>query len=695
MRNFHPYQFIPFGGGKRLCLGNLFALTQVKTHLSMLLRFFHLRTVSGKPIKVAPKDLSSPVTGVWLRVFPRNSFEPISSHERVTPQKVQVLRTSAQFNWNESEVCILYGSNYGTTKELAEKMKRYAEEAEFKVQCTSLDECGATGLADTSLVLIFTCTYNGFPPENAKKFLADLRALNPSDSPLKHITYALFSVGNSNWHATYHRIGMEIDQLMKKLGATSLLQMTLGDKARDFENTAALWRQAVLHTLGISRDKTGINAAHVLPPSPWLQVTPVSGSLSAPSPSEYIAQATSNKEKFIQGYFGWLPCVLIENQEVVAPTTQDPDRSIRFFRIQLQEGMTFNPGDHFEIIPPNNASDVLWLCARLGVDPQAVFTASAKQAKKGGWGMGHVALFGDLLTWYCSITSVPSREDLAVMASYAIDSSEKKELLSLIASDDKSMDKYNKEIVANQQSFLHVLQRFPSVQLPIARALEIIPAKVPRLYSIASSPSTTKDQCSLCVSIVSYTTPDGNRHNGLASAFLASLKPSQVLYGMCLLFEMLSFLLGKVRPVTYMHLPPLSTPIICVCGGTGIAPFLGFLEHRESTQRESQDMLFFGCRGEYDTIFKDRLLEWKKTRNLAGLFLALSREEGRPKTYVQHLLEQENAQVKKLLCNGGYLYICGASAMANDVIKVLITMIGETQYKELLQQNFIIMDVWG
>jgi len=191
----------------------------------------------------------------------------------------------------------------------------------------------------------------------------------------------------------------------------------------------------------------------------------------------------------------------------------------------------------------------------------------------------------------------------------------------------------------------------------------------------------------LCIGIVSYITSDGKSHNGLASSYLACMSPSQILF-------------GKVRPISYMHLPFTPVPIICICGGTGIAPFLGFLEHRELDRKHnkhgpSKDLLFFGCRGEYDVIFKERLNQWKDNSILGGLNIALSREEGKPKQYVQHLIQEKKDEVKDILMGGGYLYICGSSAMANDVTKVLVSVVGEESYKNLLEKNYIVLDVWG
>ena len=75
--------------------------------------------------------------------------------------------------------------------------------------------------------------------------------------------------------------------------------------------------------------------------------------------------------------------------------------------------------------------------------------------------------------------------------------------------------------------------------------------------------------------------------------------------------------------------------------------------------------LFFGCRQmQSDFIYKQELESFEKDGVLTSSYYAFSREQGKPKTYVQDLMKQEIELVRNVLANhNGCLYICGSTKM--------------------------------
>jgi cytochrome P450 len=65
------YAFFPFGGGPRLCIGNLFALTEAQTVLATVAQKYSLRVVGNHPVEPQPLVTLRPRYGVKVVLEPR------------------------------------------------------------------------------------------------------------------------------------------------------------------------------------------------------------------------------------------------------------------------------------------------------------------------------------------------------------------------------------------------------------------------------------------------------------------------------------------------------------------------------------------------------------------------------------------------------------------------------------------------
>ena len=75
--------------------------------------------------------------------------------------------------------------------------------------------------------------------------------------------------------------------------------------------------------------------------------------------------------------------------------------------------------------------------------------------------------------------------------------------------------------------------------------------------------------------------------------------------------------------------------------GTGVVPFIGFMQEREMLKKNNPDMqlapayLFFGCRrSNSDYIYKDDIMRYKEEGIITEVFLAISRENAGERQYV-------------------------------------------------------------
>ncbi|WP_433830088.1 molybdopterin-dependent oxidoreductase [Actinoplanes sp. CA-015351] len=177
----------------------------------------------------------------------------------------------------------------------------------------------------------------------------------------------------------------------------------------------------------------------------------------------------------------------------------------------------------------------------------------------------------------------------------------------------------------------------------------------PRLYSISSTPLVDPDRVSLTVSVVRY-----GRRKGVCSTHLADAPA------------------GAEVPVFVQRAPHFrppsdpSTPMIMIGPGTGVAPFVGFLQERQATGATAPNWLFFGeQRRATDFYYEQELSALQESGTLTRLDLAFSRDQ-RTKIYVQDRMREQGAHLWSWLQEGAVLYVCGdASRMARDVDQAL------------------------
>lgn len=182
----------------------------------------------------------------------------------------------------------------------------------------------------------------------------------------------------------------------------------------------------------------------------------------------------------------------------------------------------------------------------------------------------------------------------------------------------------------------------------------------PRLYSISSSPLVDANLVSLTVSVVRYENLHGTTRGGVCSPFLADADADT---------EVPVFVQASPH-----FRPPAdpATPMVMVGPGTGVAPFVGFLQERRALGHRAPNWLFFGEQHRAsDFYYEEELTELLDEGTLARLDTAFSRDQ-RQKVYVQDRMREHGPELWRWLQDGAHFYVCGdASRMAKDVDRAL------------------------
>lgn len=229
--------------------------------------------------------------------------------------------------------------------------------------------------------------------------------------------------------------------------------------------------------------------------------------------------------------------------------------------------------------------------------------------------------------------------------------------------------------------------------------LEHLPKLQPRPYSCASSSLFHPGKLHFVFNVVEFlsTAPTEVLRKGVCTGWLALLVASVLQPNTYASHEdSRKAVAPKIsispRTTNYFHLPnDPSIPIIMVGPGTGIAPFIGFLQHREKLQEQHPDgnfgavWLFFGCRHkDRDYLFRKELRHFLKHGILTHLKVSFSRdapvgEEEATAKYVQDNIQLHGQEVVRILLHeNGCIYVCGdAKNMAKDVHDALVEIISK------------------
>ncbi|CBZ55675.1 hypothetical protein NCLIV_060990 [Neospora caninum Liverpool] len=243
-------------------------------------------------------------------------------------------------------------------------------------------------------------------------------------------------------------------------------------------------------------------------------------------------------------------------------------------------------------------------------------------------------------------------------------------------------------------------------------------AHAPRAYTTASSPKALASDAgmrslSLCVGLVAEqreglgrTTArleeNGFKIFGASSAVRSERRgplfqqEGRPFFGACSSFITQQLRPGDevkalIKPSSFRLPADVRVPVIMVGAGTGIAPFIAFLREFECIGGWGAPVvLFFGCQRENkDFLYRDELLRYRDQASartassqgqkhiLTHLFVAFSREPGKPKTYVQDQIAEQKDLVFQLIQQNATVYICGRTAMAAGVTETLARVAAE------------------
>jgi sulfite reductase (NADPH) flavoprotein alpha-component len=406
--------------------------------------------------------------------------------------------------------------------------------------------------------------------------------------------------------------GRQVDERLATLGARRLLPRV--DCDVDFERLAAPWLD---HVVTGARDAVG-----------GPQVATVTRLRSVPTAPLYDREQP-------------LEARVLANQRI---TGRDGSKDVRHIEISLEgSGLKYQPGDALGVWHENPplVVDAVLGALRLPGDSPVTLDGATRTLRE----------------WLAREREI-TRLTRPFLTRHA-EKSGSAELSTVLESGNE--DRLRRTLKDLQ--LIDVLNAYPAEWEAEAFVAALRPL-APRLYSIASAQDAVGDEVHVTVAVVDYEN-DGQRRLGAASGHLAGLTGDEATARV--------FIEQNER----FRLPAdPSRDVIMIGPGTGVAPYRGFLQQRESQGATGRNWLVFGARHLGSEFLYQ--VEWQDAVRkglLHRVDVAFSRDST-PRAYVQDRLREAGKDLFAWLDGGAHLYVCGdAEHMAPDVHEALVDIV--------------------
>ncbi len=321
------------------------------------------------------------------------------------------------------------------------------------------------------------------------------------------------------------------------------------------------------------------------------------------------------------------------------------NKEVFHYEISLGDsGIIYQPGDSIGVFPINDKNLVKAIVNRLQLSP--TYTPE-----------GYSTNIYDLLEKNYEILTPTSR-----LIKFINENINHKLLNQSLNSENRNAlinFKYGKDVL----DFMNLDE---NLKFDVLHFLTLLKPLQHRAYSIASSNLIFKNSVHLTVSTQRWQKKTRD-YGGVCSTFLSDN---------CRLGDKIKIFL---IPNKLFKLPDdQNKPIIMIGPGTGLAPFLSFIQERKYLKSGGKNWLFFGAQTKKnDFIYKDQILNFVEEKILNNLDTAFSRDQDK-KIYVQDKIYERSDEFFQWLKNGAIIYVCGdAQKMAKDVEITIIKLISK------------------
>jgi sulfite reductase (NADPH) flavoprotein alpha-component len=555
-----------------------------------------------------------PSTLQWLSGFAAGvAHERASGRPGVSLPAGPVVAPAARIE-PTARLTIVYGSQTGNSRRIAERLGRAAEAAGLAARVYAAGNYPVKDLArERMLVMVVSTQGDGDPPDDARGLIEYLQSRRAPR--LEQLTFSVLALGDSSY-PKFCETGRQVNERLGELGAKRLVDRV--DCDVDYDTLANAWLERVV--TGARDALGGVSQSATIT---RLRTAPAEPQFSREQP--FAAEVIANHSL----------------------TGRGATREVRHLEVSLAgSGLTYAPGDALGVwheTPPAVVSEVLQ-ALRLDGEQSVAIDGTAKPLRE--W-----LTTGRELTRLTRpfLTQQAERSQDAWLAGV------------LQPGNETDLRRTLKDL-----QVVDVLQRHPGKWDPRSFVQALRPL-APRLYSIASSQEAVGEEAHLTVALVDYEL-DRKRRLGAASAFLAGLQGDQA--------KARVFIEPNERfrlPADTTRDVIMIGPGTGVAPFRGFVQHRGA---QGATGRNW--LFFGARHFQSEFLYQAEWQDAVKRGVLSRCDLAFSRDRSIAREYVQDRLRRVGKDLYSWLEGGAYLYVCGdAEKMAPDVNAALVDIVAE------------------
>jgi NADPH-ferrihemoprotein reductase len=619
---------------------------------------------------------------------------------------------------------IYFGSQTGTAEGFARTLMEEGRDIGFDTTSLDLEDFNADALCEAKNAIFLMATYGeGEPTDNAVDFSSwvENKENNLAADHLKGVRFSVFGLGNRQYEH-YNRMGKLTDKRLSALGAQRSYDLGEGDDDGTLEEDFDSWKAdlwpAMLSAMGASESESRQRTA-----STESNGRGRSGSLhrvtltyaAEPCACAPAADVPPDQQVSSTRHYFTSPKAHISVNRELRPG--NASGSTRHIEVELAgTGLEYQTADTLCVLPENETGAVLAVASTLAYDLDSYVRLVPVQGQRFKNSFPSPCSVRDILSKYLDIQGIVRHGAAERLLPYISQPSQAQWLQNLLLPTNRGL--FKKTIEDRFRCLADLIApgaELSSANIPLSDLLHLVPHLQPRYYTISSSNLSFPDVVSITVSVTAFAvTPDlqggaeqpnkPRQFKGVASNYLMGLRPGHS----CRIF---------IRPSTFKLPAALETPVVMIGPGTGVAPMRALLQEREFRFKETHSLvsaqqptniLYFGCqRQDCDYIYREELESYQKEGTLTKLSLAFSRAQT-SKVYVQHLLSEERNAVElvRMLDVGAHIYVCGATAMGNDVLQCVSNILtqhkfggdvdrGSEEVKALQKAGRYIQELWS